>query len=147
MDILPQEQTYIAWKWMHRFCYTPSTIRSRMDRGLTLFDIHPAWEDYETFVEDMGYAPPALPLISRFNRDGNFNPENCYWATPEERQSHKRLLLGTRINLDGRILPAGAWERSFGVPYGDILLTKKTFGVSWEEAARLSRGDEDADSL
>jgi hypothetical protein len=41
------------------------------------------WESYENFLADMGRKPSGL-VLHRINKDGDFGPINCKWATPKE---------------------------------------------------------------
>lgn len=47
------------------------------------------WLTYENFVADMG-EPSAEQSLDRINPDGNYEPDNCRWATVREQSLNKR---------------------------------------------------------
>ena len=57
------------------------------NRGISVCE---RWHKSKNFLEDMGSRPPGLTLERR-NNDGNYEPENCYWATHKEQRKNRRL--------------------------------------------------------
>jgi hypothetical protein len=48
------------------------------------------WLVYENFLADMGRKPTAQHSLDRVNNDGNYEPENCRWATKKEQAMNRR---------------------------------------------------------
>lgn len=59
-------------------------------RGIS---VCPRWEGDEGFVNflyDMGKKPSPRHSIDRINVNGNYEPKNCRWATPQEQRLNQR---------------------------------------------------------
>lgn len=75
---------YIIWCGMKSRCYNPNNAHWHRygGRGITVCD---RWRDnFETFVADMGRRPSPDLSIDRIDVNGNYEPNNCRWATATE---------------------------------------------------------------
>jgi hypothetical protein len=48
------------------------------------------WSSFENFLADMGEPPDGMTLDRYPDKDGNYEPTNCRWATDEEQANNKR---------------------------------------------------------
>lgn len=47
------------------------------------------WLSFDNFLADMGRRPTENHSLDRINNGGNYEPENCRWATRSEQQKNK----------------------------------------------------------
>lgn len=91
---LNRSLTHRIWCNMKTRCTNPkATGYNRYGgRGVTICD---RWQSFENFLEDMGECPSGMSLDRYPNRSGNYDPDNCRWATRQEqgenRDSTRRL--------------------------------------------------------
>lgn len=95
-----QSGTYKSWSEMLARCRNPkSRIYSYYGgRGISVCD---RWIKFENFLADMGGRPVGKSL-DRIDVDGNYEPENCRWATATEQARNTRS--NHRILCDGRMM-------------------------------------------
>lgn len=89
-------------------------MRARCRRKYEGVSVCPRWSDVRVFIEDMGPCPPGYTL-DRIDNNGNYEPDNCRWATVDVQARNKsnNVLLTTR----GRTACAADWARELGITH------------------------------
>lgn len=89
---------YQIWSGMRQRCQNPNSPSYERygGRGIKVCD---EWEDFVTFITDVGERPPnpegwlsqrSYWSLDRIDNDGNYEPGNVRWATPSEQRNNQR---------------------------------------------------------
>lgn len=110
--------TYSTWCDMVQRCHNPSCpgYERYGARGIIVCD---RWRlSYDDFVEDMGFRPIGL-TIDRIENNGNYEPDNCRWATPHEQSRNtSRTILLTFL---GETKLAVDWADQLKIPRNTVM--------------------------
>jgi hypothetical protein len=81
--------TYSSWLSMKHRCTYPSGNRWKHygGRGITVCN---RWLTFANFLIDMGERPPNKTLDRWPDKNGNYEPSNCRWATQREQRLNQR---------------------------------------------------------
>lgn len=103
--------TYIVWKSMRQRCHNPNNAAYPRygGRGITICS---RWENFETFLADMGERPNGKGIERRDNAKG-YSPGNCYWATAKEQANNTRS--NRLISYRGKTLTLSQWGDRLGM--------------------------------
>jgi hypothetical protein len=123
-DLSRKHVLYEAWWSMLRRCRDPKnkSFKNYGARGISVCD---RWLKFENFLADMGTKPSSIHSIDRMDNDGNYEPSNCQWATPDQQARNRRppKFLGRERDPDG------------------FMATCEIAGISqWAVRSRLRRG-------
>lgn len=91
--------TFSSWNSMKARCYIPSsTVYSFYGgRGIKVCD---EWlKDFNVFLNDMGERPSIDHTLDRIDHNGDYNKENCRWATKAEQAKNRRKRIDSVKNI------------------------------------------------
>jgi len=80
---------HMAWRSMRYRCENPNneSYKDYGERGITVCE---RWSSFDNFFEDMGPRPSSKHSIEREDVNGNYDPDNCVWATITEQNRNTR---------------------------------------------------------
>lgn len=101
---------YRIWLALKNRCNNPR-FKDYHGRGIK---VCARWqESFESFLSDMGRRPTPKHSIDRKDNDGNYEPDNCRWATPTEQRRNNR---NTRpLTAFGKTQLLTDWAKETGV--------------------------------
>lgn len=125
---------YLSWQDMLKRCTNPNSIgyKNYGGRGITVCS---RWlNSFENFLEDMGDREDGLSL-DRKDNNGNYEPENCRWATRKEQNSNRR---DTRlITYKNEIKCLQNWADEYGI---NSTVLSRRIAKGWPLEKALTKG-------
>lgn len=136
---LSRTKFHNTWRSIKQKC-TQSKQVSYAIYGARGIGYDPKWESFDAFKDDMydSYLQHVAEhgekntQIERADVNGNYNKENCRWATIKEQAQNKRSSLMFEFRGEKKCLKA--WCEDFGVNYHTIYTRMYTRGLSFENA-------------
>ena len=129
---------YRAWLAMRVRCNNQNS-KDYPRYGGRGISVCPRWDSFENFLADMGPRPKGMSLDRFPDKNGNYEPGNCRWATPKQQGRNSRSV---KLNNDqvaeirARLkegLSGKAAAAKFGVSASNITMIKK--GRTWAAEA------------
>lgn len=124
---------YESWRGMIDRCTNPQNAdyHNYGGRGISICS---RWADsIFNFIEDVGPRPSLKHSIDRIDNDGNYEPDNCRWATQTEQSRNTR---GCHfLTWKGCTATLAEWEERTGIAQTTI---RKRIKLGWTTARALS---------
>lgn len=126
---------YGVYRTMLSRCYNPSVERYPMygGRGIGVCDRWRVAGGVENFLADMGPRPSGYS-IERENQNGDYEPNNCRWASSKEQANNTRR--NRVVEWNGESLTVSQWADRTGIGGHTILFRLRK---GWEIGDALSR--------
>jgi len=128
---------YRVWSAMKNRCdpkHKDSKLkkfRNYAAKGILVCD---RWMKFENFYEDMFPTYKWGLTLERKDATGNYNSENCTWAT--YKQQNNNLSSNTNIEYNGEVKSIAVWARQFDLSHS-ALSNRLQAGWTVEEALTI----------
>lgn len=118
-------ETYRIWSDMRNRCKNSNNRGHKFygARGITVAD---SWENFETFLADMGIRPAGLTL-ERLDNSKGYCKENCIWASVKQQANNRRSNLV--ITYAGRAQTLKLWCEELNLSY--TKMAQRIQKLSW----------------
>jgi len=104
---------YRVWTSLRERCNSPNVVSYPRYGGRGIY-VHPDWESFERFRDDMGYPPSKKHTIDRIDCNGPYSEENCRWVLQRVQQNNRRN--NRLITHNGETRTLQQWVRLTGLP-------------------------------
>lgn len=103
---------YNIWHGMRARCCNPTDkdYHRYGGRGIT---VDPRWDDFETFLADVGRKPSPEYSIDRIDNSRGYEPGNVRWSTVKEQARNRRS--NVLLEHEGQCLTMAEWAEKLGI--------------------------------
>lgn len=125
---------YKAWDSMKSRCLNDrdASFKHYGARGIRVCE---QWvKSFEAFLADVGLRPSARHSLGRKDNNGNYEPGNVRWETPEEQQGNTRA--NRVVEAFGKKQILTAWSQETGIPLSTLWVRLTRLKWNAEKALR-----------
>lgn len=126
---------YPIWMGMKQRCYNKKSTNFKNYGGRGIIVCEQWIDDYHQFSVDMGPRPKGM-WIERKDNNGNYEPTNCYWATPIQQGRNKRNT--QKVIIEGVNYKAIELAEKSGVKSCTIIRRAK-IGLKYDDIVALDK--------
>ncbi len=110
-------RVYHIWGAMKRRCFDKNQVgyKNYGARGITVCERWLSENGFLNFLEDMGEPTTARHCLDRIDNNGNYEPNNCRWATYQQQSDNKRPITLTRIEWKGEVKTLEEWKNKLKI--------------------------------
>lgn len=103
---------YKIWLSMRHRCRNKKDARYKYYGGRGVA-VSKEWDEFSCFYSDMGPKPSPFHSIERKNNDGNYEKDNCKWATSKEQSLNRRT--NRLLTFNGKTQCLSEWAKELGL--------------------------------
>lgn len=103
---------YNTWVNIRARCFNKKH-KSYHDYGARGISVCERWLKFDDFIADIGDKPSPKHSIERKDNNGNYEPDNCKWATKTQQARNKRS--NRVVEHDGKKKCLSEWGEIFGL--------------------------------
>ncbi len=128
---LTKHPLFNIWNAMMQRCYNSKHKHYKHygGRGITVCE---NWHNPKNFIDDMSPRPNNLELDRFPDNNGNYEPENCRWATEKQQMNNFRRNRWIEFNGERRTLTD--WARKIGIKENTLIYRLDIVKWSLEKA-------------
>jgi len=124
---------FASWLAMRQRCSNSNTVGWNNYGGRGIKVCHRWQNSFAAFLKDMGPKPSAKHSIDRKDHDGNYEPDNCRWATKHEQARNCRS--NRYVTFRGETLCVSAWAERTGLSAN---LVRARLNLGWDVEKTLT---------
>jgi len=121
---------YKSWITMRRRCFDVA-YKDYPRYGGTGITVCPEWENFSTFLNDMGERPKRMTL-DRIDNSKGYSKSNCRWATGRTQMNNTTR--NRWITYQGVRRTVAQWARVLGMPRARLSARINSLGWSIQKA-------------
>jgi hypothetical protein len=130
VDLIPE---YGVWLGMKGRCYNLNDTKYKNYGARGIIVCNRWLNSFHDFLEDMGNRPSSKHSIERDNVNGNYEPNNCRWATDIEQANNRTN--NRVLEIDGISKNLCQWADEVGIKR-ETLAYRINSGMSPKEAIK-----------
>jgi len=109
---MSHSKEWVSFTGMRTRCLNPKNNRYQYYGGRGI-RVCKRWDKFSLFYKDMGPKPTPNHSIDRIDRDKDYMPSNCRWATRQEQARNKSN--NVFISIDDKNLCISAWAEMMNI--------------------------------
>jgi len=133
---MSQSSEWRTWQGIKERCLNPlgSGYARYGAKGIKVCDRWLGENGFDNFYADMGEKPTPSHTLDRFpDRQGDYEPKNCRWATKREQGANRESVV--EITLQDITLCVAEWSRRTGIGSGTLL---RRYHAGWSPLDMLT---------